>query len=170
MRTCHLWFSTGQVIFNNIFKRSVLIAFKPFHESSRLKRTEKFLEIRESRFIRLYEAEPATAEEEYQQRLAELDFHAELARQSDNEILGFVCVLLLSLLREMTVCREIYSRPNPELRERGLHYQVQLLRAIKAGEAERARTIMRRHMEEAERYMLASAAMRGWAGRGQGDE
>ena len=71
-------------------------------------------------------------------------------------------------LREMTVCREIYSRPNPELRERGLHYQVQLLRAIKAGDAEKARTIMREHMEEAERYMLARAAMRGRAGRGQG--
>ena len=114
--------------------------------------------------IRLYEEEPKTAEEEYQQRLAELDFHAELARQSGNEILGFVCVFLLSLLRDMTVCREIYSRPNPELRERGLHYQVQLLRAIKAGDAERARSIMREHMEEAERYMLARAAMRGWAG------
>lgn len=118
--------------------------------------------------IRLYEEEPETAEEEYQQRLAELDFHAELARQSGNEILGFVCVFLLSLLREMTVCREIYSRPNPELRERGLHYQVQLLRAIKAGDAGKARTIMREHMEEAERYMLARAAMRGPAGRGQG--
>ena len=110
--------------------------------------------------IRLYEDEPATAEEEYQQRLAELDFHAELARRCGNEILGFICVFLLSLLREMTVCREIYSRPNPALRQTGLNYQVQLLRAIKAGEAERARTIMRAHMEEAERYMLASAAMR----------
>ncbi len=118
--------------------------------------------------IRLYEAEPKTADEEYQQRLAELDFHAELARQSGNEILGFVCVFMLSLLRDMTVCREIYSRPNPELRERGLHYQVQLLRAIKAGDAERARGIMREHMEEAERYMLARAAMRAWAGRRQG--
>ena len=77
-------------------------------------------------------------------------------------------MFLLSLLRDMTVCREIYSRPNPELRERGLHYQVQLLRAIHSGDAERARGIMREHMEEAERYMLASAAMRGWAGRRQG--
>jgi len=118
--------------------------------------------------VRLYEEEPETAEEEYQQRLAELDFHAELARQSDNEILGFVCVFLLSLLREMTVCREIYSRPNPELRERGLHYQVQLLRAIKAGDAERTRSIMREHMEEAERYMLTRAVLRGWADRRQG--
>src|SRR5690606_29824216 len=30
--------------------------------------------------IRLYEDEPATAEEEYRQRMAELDFHDELAR------------------------------------------------------------------------------------------
>lgn len=110
--------------------------------------------------IRLYEAEPASAEEEYRQRLAELDFHAELARNSPNRLIGFVAVFLLSLLRDMTVCREIYHLPNPELRETGLHYQVRLLRAIKAGDAERAYAIMAGHMAEAEKYMLERAAMR----------
>lgn len=110
--------------------------------------------------IRLYEAEPVSAEDEYRQRLAELDFHAELARNNPNRLLGFVAVFLLSLLRDMTVCREIYQEPNPELRETGLHYQVRLLRAIKTGDAERAREIMRRHMIEAESYMLERAAVR----------
>lgn len=110
--------------------------------------------------IRLYEAEPASAKEEYRQRLAELDFHAELARNSPNRLIGFVAVFLLSLLRDMTVCREIYHLPNPELRETGLHYQVRLLRAIKAGAVERAREIMAGHMVEAEKYMLERAAMR----------
>jgi DNA-binding FadR family transcriptional regulator len=110
--------------------------------------------------IRLYEDEPATAEEEYRQRLAELDFHAELARNSPNRLLGFVAVFLLSLLRDMTVCREIYQEPHPELRETGLHYQVRLLRAIRAGDADRAREIMRDHMIEAEKYMLERAAVR----------
>jgi GntR family transcriptional regulator, transcriptional repressor for pyruvate dehydrogenase complex len=110
--------------------------------------------------IRLYEDEPSTAEEEYRQRLAELDFHAELARNNPNRLLGFVAVFLLSLLRDMTVCREIYQESNPELRETGLNYQVRLLRAIKAGDVDHAREIMRQHMIEAEIYMLERAAVR----------
>lgn len=110
--------------------------------------------------IRLYEEEPATAEEEYQQRLAELDFHAELARHCDNRLLGFVCEFLSSLLQDMTVCRDIYSEPNPDLRESGLNYQIRLFRAIRSGNGERARQIMFEHMIEAERYMLEKAAMR----------
>lgn len=110
--------------------------------------------------IRLYEAEPASGEDEYRQRLAELDFHAELARNCPNRVMGFVAVFLLSLLRDMTVCREIYQGPNPGLRETGLNYQVRLLRAIKTGDTERAREIMREHMGEAATYMLERAAMR----------
>jgi GntR family transcriptional regulator, transcriptional repressor for pyruvate dehydrogenase complex len=110
--------------------------------------------------IRLYEDEPATAEEEYRQRMAELDFHSELARRADNRVLGFICIFMTSLLRDMTVCREIYRAPVPNLRESGLHYQVGLIRAIKAGRADEARFIMRDHMIEAERYMLEMADIR----------
>ncbi len=110
--------------------------------------------------IRLYEDEPANAEEEYLQRLAELDFHEELARQSANRLLGFLCRFLVSLLRDMAVCRDIYKQHNPELRETGLHYQVSLLRAIKAGDAERAGKLMRDHMIAAEAYMLERAEIR----------
>mgnify|MGYP000371508410 CR=1 FL=1 len=115
--------------------------------------------------IRLYEDEPRTAEEEYAQRLAELDFHEELARHCPNPLLAFTCTFLLSLLREMTVCRSIYKEPNPGLRETGLHYQVRLLRAIKSGDAELCRMIMRGHMVEAEKYMLERAAMRARRGK-----
>ncbi len=110
--------------------------------------------------IRLYEDEPRTAEEEYAQRLAELDFHVELAQCAENTLLGFVSRFLLSLLRDMTECRAIYSEPHPELRERGLHYQVRLLRALKAGDPVKARTIMLEHMVEAEKYMLERAEVR----------
>lgn len=110
--------------------------------------------------IRLYEDEPRTAEQEYAQRLAELDFHEELTRHCPNQILAFTCAFLLSLLRDMTVCRSIYSEPNPALRETGLHYQVRLLRAMRAGDKELCRMLMRNHMIEAERYMLERAEMR----------
>lgn len=110
--------------------------------------------------IRLYESAPETAEEEFSQRIAELDFHSVLAGFSENRILGFVLVFLHRLLRDMTVCRAIYSTPNPGLRETALSYQVRLLRHLKAGDAEAARTLMREHMEEAERYMLERAEMK----------
>ncbi|WP_353645281.1 FCD domain-containing protein [Mesorhizobium sp. WSM2239] len=110
--------------------------------------------------VRLYEDEPTTTEEEYRQRMAELDFHEELARLCQNQLLGFLCRFLVSLLRDMAVCREIYQQHNPVLRETGLHYQVALLRAIKAGDADRASAIMRDHMITAEAYMLERAEIR----------
>ncbi|HLW26484.1 MAG TPA: FCD domain-containing protein [Kiloniellales bacterium] len=110
--------------------------------------------------IRLYEREPETVEEEFQQRLSELDFHSVLASFSENRLLAFVCVFLQRLLRDMAVCRAIYMTPNPALRETALNYQVQLIRVLKAGDAQRARELMRQHMEEAERYMLERAAIR----------
>ncbi|WP_295814662.1 FCD domain-containing protein [uncultured Nitratireductor sp.] len=116
---------------------------------------EAFVTLQET--IRLYEEEPKTAEEEYRQRLAELDFHVELARHAENALLGFNCIFLISLLRDMAVCRAIYKEPNPALREAGLHYQISLLRAIKAGDGERAARIMHEHMKAAEIYMLERA-------------
>ncbi len=80
--------------------------------------------------MRLYEKPPADRGEEYQQRLAELDFHSALAELSPNPILGFICGFMHNLLRNLTICRQIYAMPNPELREQGLHYQVRLLRAL----------------------------------------
>ncbi len=110
--------------------------------------------------IRLYQDEPRTAQEEYEQRMAELEFHSVLARHCSNALLGFVCTFLISLLRDTTECRAIYADPHPELREAGLGYQVSLLRAIKAGNHDRARQIMSDHMLKAEQYMLERAAIR----------
>jgi GntR family transcriptional regulator, transcriptional repressor for pyruvate dehydrogenase complex len=110
--------------------------------------------------IRLYEAEPTSAEEEYAQRLAELDFHAELANCSRNKLLGFICNFLLSLLKDKTECRAIYLEPTPWwMRDTGINYQVRLLRALMAGDGERARTIMHEHMSEAEKFMLERAVL-----------
>lgn len=110
--------------------------------------------------IRLYENEPETAEEEFRQRIAELDFNSVLASCAGNQLMGFICVFLHSLLRDMTVCRRIYAKPNPKLRETALNHQVRLLRALKRGDVEAARAIMHDHMLEAERYMLANADIR----------
>jgi GntR family transcriptional repressor for pyruvate dehydrogenase complex len=108
--------------------------------------------------MRLYEKPPVDRGEEYRQRLAELDFHSELAELSPNPILGFICGFMHNLLRNLTICKQIYAEPNPELREQGLHYQVQLLRALRADDAEAARAIMREHMLAARAFMVECEA------------
>lgn len=103
--------------------------------------------------MRVYNHPPANVGEEYQQRLAELDFHTVLAELCPNPVLGFVCGFLHSLLRNLTICRRIYDTPNPELREHALHYQARLMAALRAGDAESARAIMYQHMCTAQTYM-----------------
>ena len=110
------------------------------------------------RTMRLYERPPKDRGEEYRQRLAELDFHSVLAELSPNPILGFICGFMHNLLRNLTVCKHIYEQPNPLLREHALHYQIELLRALMAEDADAARAIMLEHMETARRYMQESEA------------
>jgi len=105
--------------------------------------------------ISLYDHTPENLGEEYAQRLAELKFHSVLAEVSENPILGFICRFLQNLLRNLAICRRIYDKPNPELREKGLHYQVQLLKALKSGDSDLSREIMYKHMCAAQEYMEA---------------
>lgn len=109
--------------------------------------------------MQLYAQSPRDRQEEYRQRLAELDFHSVLAELCPNPVLGFMCGFMQNLLRNLTICRRIYGEPNPELRESGLHYQFQLIRALRDEDAEAARRIMREHMEQARRYMEDTEAV-----------
>lgn len=110
------------------------------------------------RTMRLYEKPPRDRGEEYRQRLAELDFHSVLAELCPNPILGFTCGFMHNLLRNLTICRHIYGAPNPLLREQALHYQIRLIRALKAEDAALARQIMLEHMESVRGYMEESEA------------
>lgn len=103
--------------------------------------------------MRVYDHPAETVGEEYKQRMAELDFHAVLAELCPNPVLGFMCGFLQNLLRDLTVCRRIYDRPNPALRETGLSYQTRLIAALRAGDGESVRSIMYKHMLSAWRYM-----------------
>lgn len=108
--------------------------------------------------VRLYDHQPANRGEEYRQRLAELDFHAVLADLCPNRVLGFVCGFLQNLLRNLSICRRIYDKPNPALRESGLNYQVRLLAALNDQDEAAVRTIMYEHMCAAQQYMEACEA------------
>ena len=105
--------------------------------------------------IRIYDHPPGDAEEQYRQRVAELDFHSQLAQLCPNPLLGFLCGLMHNLLRELPLARSIYADPAPSSREEGLSFQYRLMAALKDGRAEDARRIAAEHMAFAESYMLA---------------
>jgi ABC-type oligopeptide transport system ATPase subunit len=54
--------------------------------------------------------------------------------------------------------RRIYDKPNPQLRESGLSYQVRLLSAFNDQDADLAREVMYQHMCAAHEYMEACEA------------
>jgi len=119
---------------------------------------EKEFAVLESTMV-AYDHPPATIKEEQRQRIAELEFHERLAEFSANPLLAFMCGFLVSLLKDLAVCRRIYRNPNPELRERGYSYQGQLIEAMRAGDPEAARSIMKAHMVAARRLMAKQEAI-----------
>ncbi|MEQ9039577.1 MAG: FCD domain-containing protein [Silicimonas sp.] len=99
-------------------------------------------------------AEPAgTPDEERQQHIDSLRFHALLAEFSDNRVLGFFVGFMSQILTDLTVFRKLYSEPNRQLWAEGRQHQLDLVEALRSGDAEQARTIMREHMELARRLM-----------------
>jgi len=108
--------------------------------------------------MKVYDHPPVTIEEEQQQRVAELEFHELLVGYCPNPLMAFVCRFLISLLKNLTICRRIYGIPNPELREHGRSYQLRLMNALRKGNAVAARKIMDQHMKYAGQLMEAQEA------------
>lgn len=103
--------------------------------------------------------EPATsAEEEKEQHIASLDFHARLSDFACNRLLGFVIGFMAQALTDLTVYRRLYDPPNVELWRKGREHQLQLVEALRQGEQERARSIMHSHMQIAEELMSVQEA------------
>jgi DNA-binding FadR family transcriptional regulator len=103
--------------------------------------------------------EPAqSAEEEKEQHIASLEFHARLAEFSGNALLGFVISFMARVLTDMTIYRKLYDPPNLELWRRGRAHQMQLVQALRDGDAAAARRIMASHMQGAEEQMRSQEA------------
>ncbi len=103
--------------------------------------------------------EPArSVEEEKEQHIASLAFHARLSDFSDNRLMGFVIAFMARILTDLTVYRRLYEPHNVKLWERGRQHQLNLVDALRAGDEDRARTIMASHMQEAEAMMVAQEA------------
>lgn len=103
--------------------------------------------------IRIYDHPPSDLDEQYRQRVAELDFHSMLAQICPNPLLGFICGLMHNLLREHPDARAVYADTSPSSREEGLSFQYRLMAALKDGRAEDARRISSEHMKFAEAFM-----------------
>lgn len=98
--------------------------------------------------------EPArSAEEERQQHIASLKFHALLAEMSGNPLLRFLIRFIANMLADITVSRRLYAQPNQELWATGLDYQSRLVDALRSGDGEAARAILSEHMKNAHRLM-----------------
>ena len=108
--------------------------------------------------IAVYDHEPANAQERWDQRMAELDFHAVVAEYSDNPILAFTCRFLQRLLKDLAICRDIYTQPEPVLRQSGIRHQRDLIAAMRRRDADAVRAILTEHMGEAEQHMLGLQA------------
>ena len=68
-------------------------------------------------------------------------------------LLGFFIGFMAQILTDLTVYKRLYSKPNHELWREGRCHQLDLLGALRAGDADKAREIMRDHMQMARRLM-----------------
>ncbi|MCX2698815.1 MULTISPECIES: FadR/GntR family transcriptional regulator [Ochrobactrum] len=109
--------------------------------------------------MRFYDRAPKNLDDQFQQRVAELDFHSELAQRCPNRLLGFICRLTHKLLRDMPLARAIYADPTPSSREEGLLFQHRLLASLIENRPEDARKIALEHMISAEEYMISKAKL-----------
>ena len=105
-----------------------------------------------------YDAPAETVEEEREQHVASLRFHALLADQADNALLGFLIGFMVNMLSDLTVYRKLYEPRNAELWRRGSAFHYELIEALRAGDADTARLVMRDHMETAQKLMETQEA------------
>ena len=104
-------------------------------------------------------AEPSQSiDEERQQHVNSLRFHAILAENAGNPLLGFVIDFMVNLLSDLTVYRQLYSPPNIELWAKGRDYQERLVMALREGDEGAARAIMKAHMQTAWTLMQGQEA------------
>ncbi|WP_425099450.1 FadR/GntR family transcriptional regulator [Tropicibacter sp. S64] len=105
-----------------------------------------------------YETPAQSPDEEREQHIASLRFHAILAEQVDNPLLSFILGFMVKLLSDLTVYRRLYAPHNDELRARGTDYQKRLIVALREGDAGAARAIMKGHMDTAWSLMRGQEA------------
>jgi GntR family transcriptional regulator, transcriptional repressor for pyruvate dehydrogenase complex len=82
-------------------------------------------------------------------QVAALAFHARLAREAGNPILGLLVACLARLLSEMAVAGAAPVLQESAVRQRGEDYRMRLIHALREGRAGDARRVMLDHLETA---------------------
>ena len=72
--------------------------------------------------------------------------------------MGFFIGFMAQILTDLTVYKRLYATPNYELWRTGRQHQVDLISALRRGDADSARDIMRSHMEMAREQMETQEA------------
>ncbi|MEC7644628.1 MAG: FCD domain-containing protein [Pseudomonadota bacterium] len=101
-----------------------------------------------------YAEPPGDAEEDRRHHEIALTFHAKLAEQSENQLLGFIIRFMADTLSEVTTSRRLFEPTNRELWSKGREYQLRVLKALRAGNGQMARDVMLEHMQFAEKLMI----------------
>lgn len=105
------------------------------------------------RIMESYAAPAGDAEEERRQHVASLEFHARLSDFGENALLGYFIGFMAQILTDLTVYKKLYATPNHDLWKRGRDHQIELIAALRAGDSETARRVMKSHMEMARDLM-----------------
>lgn len=100
-----------------------------------------------------YSEPAADAEGERRQHVASLRFHARLSDFGQNALLGFFIRFMAQILTDLTVYKRLYTTPNQDLWQRGRDHQTDLISALRRGDSEGARQVMRSHMQMARKLM-----------------
>lgn len=109
--------------------------------------------------VATYDTAARDAAEEREQHVASLRFHACLAKFGENELLSFFVDFMAQILTDLTVYQRLYAAPNLELWRKGRRHQLNLIAALRAGDADTARATMYEHMDMARRLMQDQEAV-----------
>ena len=85
---------------------------------------------------------------------SDVEFHAALARATQNELF----VLVLDSLVEIMIEVRLLTLRVPGIARLALHYHERILEAVRAGDIELARAVMDEHMDQATAKLLESVA------------
>jgi DNA-binding FadR family transcriptional regulator len=117
---------------------------------------EQLLEL--ENLAKMHPSPAENPEQEKEQHISSLRFHARLSEFAGNKLLGFIIGFMSRILTDLTVYRRLYDKPNYELWKKGREHQIQLVTALRAGEAQAAQNIMKSHMQIAEELMQTQEA------------
>ncbi len=131
---------------------AVRLSLEPEMAASPGKLTEAQLAELEE-IMRNYAAPAKDAREERLQHVASLRFHARLSDFGENALLSFFISFMAQILTDLTVYKRLYATPNHDLWKRGRDHQLDLIAALRSGDAEAARRVMASHMEMARDLM-----------------